>query len=213
MDAVASVARPCHPREPVKAEVVTKFDEQVKKQRARRRELWFRTEGEMIFSMAFNSIAKHGSTVTVLLHILSRKPIDPKKKERDRLQRLGQWPPVLIPFSFPVREAKHHGMTEKGLSKGLRELHRVGFIDIHHHGSALRGDFSLYIQSDRWKWYGTESFQEMVWPKSKCVVSRSNENGVFISYKVHKGLKRKHPNVIGHGKDINTAHSAAMGKK
>jgi len=192
---------------------VTKFDEQIKRQRARRRELWFKIYGEMIFSMAFNAIAKHGATVAVLLHILSRKPIDPKKKEQDRLQKLGQWPRPIEPFSFPIREAKHHGMTEKGLSKGLRELHRVGFIDLHHHGSALRGDFSLFILSDRWRWYATESFQEMEWPKSKCVVARSDENGVFVSYKVHKSGKRKPTHAVGHGKDINTAHSAAMGNK
>ena len=192
---------------------LTKFDEQVKFQRAKRRELWFKVDGEVLYSMAFNAIAKQGATVTVLLHIFSRKRLDPGKKEREKLKRAGQWPPSPESFSFPIREARHHGLTEKGLSKGLRELHRVGFIDIQHHGSALRGDFSLFIQSDRWKHYGAESFQKMEWPKAKCIPARCDENGVFVSYKVRKGARRKHPSVVGYGEDINTAHSATMGKK
>jgi hypothetical protein len=167
----------------------------------------------LIFSMAFNAIAGKGTAAAILFHIISRQPLPPKKSERERLKRAGQWPKPPETFSFPQREARCHGLTEKGVAKGLRSLHSVGIIDISHHGSAIRGDFNLYIMSDRWRRFGTVEFENVEWPKSKCITSRDIKQGVFVSSKCRKSSRRRPPSPLSHGNTINTAENAAIGRK
>ena len=69
-------------------------------------------------------------------------------------------------ISFTYLEAKLRGLSCQQTSKGLRELHRLGFIDIKQPGSALRGDWTRYSISDRWKHFGTDQFQNIEFPRS-----------------------------------------------
>ncbi len=149
-----------------------KFGEGVMRQREQRRHRpYFPVPGEILFSDALKEVANTRAPM-VCLHIISRQPYPPSKKEIARLKKARLWPPKPVEFSFPLREARFHGMTEKALAGGLRGLHRVGIIDIAHHGSALRGDFSRFILSDRWRTWGKSGFDARPWPKARFVPDR-----------------------------------------
>jgi hypothetical protein len=162
------------------------FRERVERERHRRARLYFILRGEVLFSDAFRKIARYGSAVTAYLLILSRQPLPPRKKEIERLRRAGLWPPAPSTFSFPIREARHHGLTEKALSGGLRRLHEVGLLDIVRHGSARRGDFTLYRFSERWRKYGRDDFEQCEWPHSRTLSVRDKETGKFVKTRTGK---------------------------
>ena len=69
-------------------------------------------------------------------------------------------------FCFPYREAGYRGLTPQQFSKALKELHRLGFIDVLKPGSALKGDQTKFSLSDRWKAYGTPEFKQTEYPRS-----------------------------------------------
>jgi hypothetical protein len=82
------------------------------------------------------------------------------KRGKNRLQAVNG------DISFPYWEAILRGLTTKQYSRALKELHEVGFIDIKKPGSALRGDWTVYGLSDRWREYGTPNFKYLEFPKS-----------------------------------------------
>ena len=151
------------------------FHEQVEHQRGRRRHLFFKIDGDLLFSPAFNKIASSGATVAVLLHVIARETLPPPLKRRRQLEKAGLWPPKKAePFSFPLREARHHGISEGALAAGLRRLHDVGIITRTSSGSATkRGDFAQYERSDRWRRWGQSDFNKVEWPKAEI----ENEKG------------------------------------
>lgn len=69
-------------------------------------------------------------------------------------------------IAFTYAEAKLRGLSSHQISKGLKELCEFGFIDIKQPGSALRGDWTKYSISDRWKNYGTPNFKKLDYRKS-----------------------------------------------
>jgi hypothetical protein len=48
----------------------------------------------------------------------------------------------------------------------LKELHRLGFIDVKKPGSGLKGDFTVFVMSQRWRSFGNSEFPHKEWPKS-----------------------------------------------
>lgn len=69
-------------------------------------------------------------------------------------------------IDFTYREAGIRGLTSHQFRNALRELNRIGFIDVKRPGSALKGDWTVFTLSERWKRYGTPSFDEREYPKS-----------------------------------------------
>jgi len=159
--------------------------------RESRKRMFFKLEGDILFSDAFKAIAREGQTVTTYLLILSRQPIPPNRKERIRLEKAGQWPPKDTVFSFPVREAPYHGLTVRGLAAGLQRLHEVGLIDRIKPGSARKGDYALYRLSERWRQFGKPAFNAVPWPTANTIGVRG-EGGRFV-----KRRARKFPVVVG----------------
>jgi len=157
---------------------VTDQDRTEALRRDRKRFFW-KIEGEVLFSDAFKEIARDGQTVTAYLLILARQPIPPNKKDRIRLEKAGLWPPKDSSFSFPVREAPYHGLTVRGLAHGLQRLHEVGLIDRLRTGSAKKGDFALYVLSERWRNFRKPTFNAIPWPKATTIGTRG-EGGKFI---------------------------------
>ena len=148
--------------------------------------IFYPLKGEMVFHPAWDEITSHGSAVSVLIHVLFRQPFPPNAKERKRLERAGLWPRPREEFSFPIREAKHHGMSEWALSNGLETLHRVGFIDRRHPGSGTkRGDFARYVLSERWRKWGRPDFIVLPWEKAASVGIRG-DRGKFIRRRIGK---------------------------
>jgi hypothetical protein len=48
----------------------------------------------------------------------------------------------------------------------LKDLHRLGFIDISRQGHGVRGEYTKYAISTRWQAYDTPDWQEIPFPKS-----------------------------------------------
>jgi hypothetical protein len=69
-------------------------------------------------------------------------------------------------IDFTYREAAFRGLTSQKYSKALRELHKFGFIEVEKPGSALRGDWTFFKLSERWREFGTPNFRQVEFPKS-----------------------------------------------
>ena len=69
-------------------------------------------------------------------------------------------------ISFTYREAGFRGLSSHQFAKALKELHKSGFIDIEKSGSALKGDWTQFAISERWKEYGSPNFKNEEFPKS-----------------------------------------------
>jgi hypothetical protein len=180
-------------------------DDRTETLRRERKRFFWKIDGDLLFHDVFKEIARDGQTVTALLLILARQPIPPNKKGRLRLEKAGLWPPKDPSFSFPVREAPYHGLTVRGLSRGLQRLHEVGIIDRIKPGSAMKGDFSLYVLSERWRGFGRlpdgtikPTFKAIPWAKPLTEEEkkkrkeedkkRRDANGKFIRRRGRKNL-------------------------
>ena len=189
------------------------FHAKVEAERATRRRFFIKGEGDMFFSAACKEIAGEGAAVAVLIHVLFRQSFPPRAKERKKLERAGLWPPPPQEFSFPYREARHHGLTEKALAAGLAALHRVGFIDRIHPGSGKkRGDFARYIISERWRAWSRPDFKELPWEKATSVGRHDKTVVDDDGNVIHKGTGKfipSRPSKSGARRSVVAAKSAA----
>jgi len=176
------------------------FVRNLKEVHQRRKELWWKLHGDMLYSKAFQAISRdRGPSVAVLMHCLGKQSVPPSQKERKRLRKAGL--PLTNapqPFFFPVREAEHIGLSIKGLWKALERLHAVGFIDRLHAGSAAKkGDYATYQMSDRWKRYGENHFVSIPWAKAKVIGTRDitimDDNGNITHRGTGLFIKRRLP--------------------
>jgi hypothetical protein len=69
-------------------------------------------------------------------------------------------------ISFTYREAVFRGLSPQQFSKALKELHKLGFIEIKKPGSALKGDWTQFAFSERWREFGTPNFKHLKFPQS-----------------------------------------------
>lgn len=83
-------------------------------------------------------------------------------------------------ISFTYREARLRGLTDQKFRRALLELHRLGFIDITHPGSGLRGDYTEFAISDRWKDFATNTFRSIEFPQSVFCGSLGYRQKKFI---------------------------------
>ena len=117
---------------------------------------------ELLHSKAYESL-QYGPAIKLLcfLHekIRLEKLTGKKGKTRFQLKDNGH-------FSFTYKEGNHRGLSDQQFSKALRELHQAGFLDVYRAGSALKGDFSVYLLSDRWRLFGQPGFEKKEFPKS-----------------------------------------------
>ncbi len=175
----------------MKEQPLDKFGENVLQQREqRRRRPYFTIPGEILLSDALKAVACTTAPM-VFLQIVVRQPYPPNAKEIARLKKARLWPQKSVVFSFPQREAVYHGLGVKAWRKGIRELHRVGIINIVDHGSAKRGDFTTYVLSERWRLWGKAGFDARPWPKAKFVPKR-DEGGTeqFVKNSRKEGMRK-----------------------
>ena len=169
------------------------FREKGEALRRKRAGMYFTNPGPwaFFFSEAGRAVTSHPSAVAVWLLVISKQPLPPKARERKRLQKLGLWPPKKpTTFSFPVEEGPIHGLGRKATLSGLRILHDVGAIDRLHPGSATRGDFAIYVLSERWRQWappeGGPNFEKIDWPKAKVIATRDDVSGQFVANRIGK---------------------------
>jgi len=64
-------------------------------------------------------------------------------------------------IEFSYKEAKDkYGISEQRFLRAIDDLVDKGFIDIRIQGGSEKGDMSLYAISNRWRYYGTDSFEK-----------------------------------------------------
>jgi hypothetical protein len=86
----------------------------------------------------------------------------------DRIENNGE-------LSFTFQEAEWRGMKQGRFSRALKELFRLGFIDISRHGRGVKGEYTKYAISSRWQKYGTSEWQEIPYPENFHEGFRSDE--------------------------------------
>jgi len=69
-------------------------------------------------------------------------------------------------ISFTYMIASYLGMNARRFSRALKELHRLGFIDVAHLGRGVKGDYTKYALSSRWQAYGTPDWKETPFPEN-----------------------------------------------
>ena len=116
---------------------------------------------QLLHSKAFMDMS-YGPAIKLLnwIHEKVRVKVDKKKRGANRYHIINDG------FSFTYREAQFRGLTPNQFARALKELCKFGFIDIKRHGSGMRGDFSLFVISERWKKFGTSEFMQKQFPKS-----------------------------------------------
>lgn len=121
-----------------------------------------RMDFELLHSKAYCDL-KYGPAIKVLnwFHEKIRVKVNKKERGAKRYQVVNNGD-----IDFTYREAAFRGLTSHQFRNSLKELHRTGFIDIRRPGSALRGDYTIFSLSDRWKMYGTDDFVCPEFPKS-----------------------------------------------
>jgi len=80
------------------------------------------------------------------------KKVGRKGKEKWLIENNGE-----IVFTY-TEALNKYGITKPRFQRALDGLVEKGFIDITHHGGGVKGDFSTYAISERWRDYGTEKF-------------------------------------------------------
>lgn len=69
-------------------------------------------------------------------------------------------------LSFTYQEAGWRGMTDRRFSRALKDLYRLGFIDITRLGRGVKGEYNKYAISNRWQKYGTPEWEEIPYPEN-----------------------------------------------
>lgn len=98
--------------------------------------------------------------------------------------------------TFHYSEAeKLHGIPRKSFSRGLQELHSLGFVDVHEKGGLWNGNQwteTLYRKSERWRKYGTPDFVEIPWtpsePTNKSTPRRASRAFNFVKCEPYKTI-------------------------
>lgn len=117
---------------------------------------------DLLHSEAYKQL-NNGPALKVLnwFHEKIRLKVDKKRRGKNRYIILNNGE-----FEFTYREAGFRGLTAKKFRKALKELYELGFIEIKKPGSALKGDFTVFTLSDRWKAYNTPDDRRSDLPKS-----------------------------------------------
>jgi hypothetical protein len=124
---------------------------------------WFiRMSFELLHSEAYKKL-NYGPALKVLnwFYEKVRVEVNKKKRGKDRYRMV-----IDGDIDFTYREAIFRGLTAQKFSKAIRKLHQLGLIDVKKPGSALKGDWTVFILSERWKVYGTSNFKQVEFPKS-----------------------------------------------
>lgn len=118
---------------------------------------------DLLRSLAFRSLSKW--SLLVYLDFLRKRQMERQK----RVKRSDEW--VITnngEIVYPYAEAEKKGIGRREFRNAIDELIAKGFLDITHQGSGGRaGDMTKYFIDDRWKNYGTSSYEPAQNPRRK----------------------------------------------
>lgn len=128
----------------------------------RSRKWMIRIDFELLHSDAYRRL-KYGPALKVLNWFFEKVKfkVDRNKRGRKRYQTINDGE-----LSFTYREAHIRGLTDQQFRRSLEELVQLGFIDVKKAGSGLRGDYTIFLLSQRWKEFGTPNFEKKEFPES-----------------------------------------------
>jgi len=119
----------------------------------------------MIDSEAFKALRSVHS-VKVLIYFWQKAEYAREKRKPGQESPIGNLSKILNQgkMSFEYRIAGYRGLRPDQFVIALRELYKYGFIDIKVHGRGVKGEYSKFSLSDRWKLYGTDRWTEIPFP-------------------------------------------------
>jgi len=129
---------------------------------------------EILGSDAFKELSS--SAICVLLRFLQKRTWHKKR---------GRGKPIFNNegLSFTYAEAAYLGVRNTTFYEAIKQLIRVGLLDLQHQGGAFGRDFSRYAISERWRDYGTANFRRVEKKRSlqrgmdvRSNMSRKNKN-------------------------------------
>jgi len=156
-----------------KGKVRDKAAERFAENKRRRSNYWVMLKNALLYSESFRALG-YCPALKVYAWSLMKIPTESRKDERAR-QKLGRKNPATPSFSFPHSEAECFGLTRKQFARALRELVRVGLLDVEHKGSSRHGDFSEFRFSDRWRNFGKKDFKEVSFPENQRHLPRGKD--------------------------------------
>jgi hypothetical protein len=141
---------------------------------------------ELLHSRAFKDL-DYGPALKVLNWMYEKIRVEKiqgkRGKNRFQVKDNGQ-------FSFLYKEANLRGLSDTQFGRALRELHSHGFVDVARAGSARKGDFTIYLLSERWKRFGQPGFDEKEFPKSMYQIDSGFQVGHDFLWKRPKRKKK-----------------------
>ena len=108
---------------------------------------------ELMDSTAFKELSAH--QIRVLLKFMQKRKwatIKKRGKKEIIFDNTG--------LVFTYGEAEILGIKTSSFHKAVKKLVELGFLDVEHYGGWVGRDCSRYAISDRWKYYGTNTFRE-----------------------------------------------------
>lgn len=142
---------------------------------------------ELLLSKAYQSL-KYPASYRVYA-IFRLKLVFPRrdKKRRLRTGREDIGPLNGKELQFTYREAKnYYGLTAGVFLRALRDLHRVGLIDVIHTGMGLKNLCNVYGMSNRWRFFGLNAFEFVEWPIGDTVRHRFSKGNRSGARKINK---------------------------
>ena len=116
---------------------------------------------ELLHSEAYMRLS-YGPAIKALNWFYEKVKLEVNKARRGK----NRYQVINGDISFTYREAGFRGLSHHQFSNALKELHKFGFIEIMKPGSALKGDWTQFAFSERWREYGTSNFKGLEFPKS-----------------------------------------------
>jgi hypothetical protein len=147
----------------------------------------------MVDSEAFEALRSVHS-VKVLVWFWQMAQYAKEKRKPGQESPIGNLRKILNAkdLSFEYRIAAYRGMRPDQFVYALRELFRYGFLDIEHHGRGIKGDWTRYAYSDRWKSYGTPQWAELPFPIADRVGWRKKKKNYYANPELPTTLLRSY---------------------
>ncbi len=166
---------------------------------------WVKVENELITSEAFSHLS--ATAIRVYFRFIQKRPY---KKVKD-----GKKKPRIIHYNEPIvftyAEAACFGIPRSSFARALRELVKLGFIEVIHQGGTVGNgkDWSSYRLIDDWRLYGASNF---IPREKKKAVSYSKSLRKFNEAKRKKKDEGKSFASAGNGTRTSAGNSTVEAK-
>ena len=105
-------------------------------------------------------------------------------------------------ISFTYQAAGWRGLNARRFSRVIKELFRLGFIDIHRHGRGVKGEYTKFAISTRWMKYGTTEWKEISFPDNDHAGFSSEEFKKKQREQRHRGKNNGHKRPLPTDTDV-----------